>query len=118
LASLLLFSPNRRNWLREVGRLTQIERRMSIENLQPAEQQHGHADDPDPMGQSDHGRVPIYDHRPFHGVGHDCSQLIAVIVVLLLIPATAVVGSAGSRSCDRLALFFIAADISSHDPSL
>ena len=41
-----------------------------------------------------------------------------VIVVLLLIPATAVVGSAGSRSCDRLALFFIAADISGHDPSL
>jgi hypothetical protein len=51
-------------------------------------------------------------------VGHDCFQLTAVIVVLLLIPATAVVGSAGSRSCDRLALFFIAADISGHDPSL
>src|ERR1700730_6870582 len=50
LASLLLFSPNRRNWLREVGRLHQKERRMNLENLPPAEQQHGPADDPRPNG--------------------------------------------------------------------
>jgi hypothetical protein len=32
---------------------------MSVEDLQAAEQQQGHTDNADPMGQSDHGGVPI-----------------------------------------------------------
>ena len=58
-----------------VGRLAEIERWMSVEDLQAAEQQQGHADNPDPMGQSNHGRMPIYDLGRFCAVDHSGSQL-------------------------------------------
>ena len=48
---------------------------MSVEDLQAAEQQQGHTDNADPMGQSDHGGVPIYDLGAFRAVGHRGAQL-------------------------------------------
>jgi hypothetical protein len=82
---------------------------MSVEDLQAAEQQQGHTDNADPMGQSDHGGVPIYDLGAFRAVGHSGAQLRQLGYAFSLppfIPATGALGSAGSRSCDRLQLFF------------
>jgi|SRR5580692_10954586 hypothetical protein len=76
---------------------------MSVEDLQAAEQQQGHTDNADPMGQSDHGGVPIYDLGAFRAVGHSGAQLRQLGYAFSLSPfiaATGALGSAGSRSCE------------------
>ena len=110
-AGVLLFGPNRHNRPCEVGCLPDVERWMSVEDLQAAEQQQSHADDPHPMGQSDHGRVAIYDRGRSRVVGHGCSQLSSLGShgPNTAVPAPGDCWSTRSRICDTPVLFIEAA---------